>query len=251
MGLMHVSPGAQEPDLNKPSPDFLPLRLWDLFLHPTRLMDHVGRWPKWWHAGLLILLINGLATTWVGPIVLEEYRSSSASSALDSLVSREQVEASLEKAMDSGERNKIGSILSTGLNSWAVTIIFGLVLGFFVKMAGGKGSFPQALGIVHWAALIPYGLGTLIKLPLVLYTGEYASITLSPAAFFPAEAVGSFFFVMLANFAEVTIWWGLLVVVLGFQRVFDLERGPAFLSVILPWALATGVMAGFRLVFGF
>ncbi len=236
---------------HRDAPDFLPLRLWDLFMHPIRLMGNVGRLPKWWHAGLLILLINGVATTWVGPVVLEEYRTSSRSSQLDSLVSREQVEASLEKAMDSGERNKIGSILSTGLNSWAVTIVFSLVLGFFVKMAGGKGSFPQALGIVHWAALIPYGLGTLIKLPLVLSTGEYARITLSPAAFLPTEAVGNFFFVMLANFAEVTIWWGLLVVVVGFEKVFGLDRGPAFLSVVLPWALATGVMAGFRLVFGF
>lgn len=240
----------REPDFQE-GPDFLPLRLWDLLIHPVRLMDHVGRWPRWWQAGILILLINGVATTWVGPIVLEEYRAASGSSPFDSLVSRAEVEASLEKAMDSGERNKIGSIFSTGLNSWAVTIIFGLVLGFFVKMAGGKGSFPQALGIVHWAALIPYGLGTLIKLPLVLSTGEYARITLSPAAFLPADATGSFFFVMLANFAEVTIWWGLLLVVVGFERVFKLGRGPAFISVILPWALATGVMAGFRLVFGF
>jgi len=242
---------VQEPELNTPEPDFLPLRLWDLFRHPGRLMGNVGRLPRWWHAGILLLLINGVATTWVGPVMLKEYRSVPTSSRFDSLVSRDQVEATLEKAMVSGEQNKLGSIISTGLNSWAVTIVFGLVLGFFAKMAGGQGSFPQALGIVHWAALIPYGLGTLIKLPLILNTGEYCRITLSPAAFLPADSVGSFFFVMLAYFAEVTIWWGLLVVVVGFEKVFGLNRGPAFLSVVLPWALVTGVMAGFRLVFGF
>jgi len=227
------------------------MRLWDLFQNPRRLMENVGYYPRWWHAGILILLINGVATTWVGPIMLEEYRTTGSSSRFDSLVSREQVEEGLQKAMDSGEKNKLGSIFSTGLNSWAVTIIFSLMLGFFARMAGGKGSYPQALGIVHWAALIPYGLGTLTKLPLILNTGEYSRITFSAAAFLPAESVGSFFFVMLADFTDLTFWWGLLIIVLGFEKVFGLQRTPAFLSVVLPWALATGVMAGFRLVFGF
>lgn len=244
-----MSASEQEP--NTLNPDFLPSRLWDLFAHPARLMDNVGRWPKWWHAGLLILLINGVATTWVGPIMLDEYKSSQHSSQLDSLVSRQQVEAGLEKAMVSGNQNKLGSILSTGLNSWAVTIVFSLVLGFFIKMAGGKGSFPQALGIVHWAALIPYGLGTLIKLPIILNTGQYARITLSPGVFMPADKVECFVSIFLSNFAEISIWWGLFVVVIGFEKVFGLDRGPAFLSVVLPWALATGIMTGFQFVFGF
>ena len=242
---------VHESEHKTPESEFLPLRLWDLFLHPVRLMENVGRQPQWWHAGILLLLINGVATTWVGPVMLDEFQSSSSSSRYEFLVSKEQVEASLEKAIVSGDRNKMGSILSTGLNSWAVTLVFGLMLGFFAKMAGGQGSYPQALGIVHWAALIPYGVGTLIKLPLILNTGEYSSITLSPAAFLASSSSGSFLFVMLANFAEVTIWWGLLLVVLGFEKVYGLERGPAFLSVVLPWALVTGVMAGFRLVFGF
>ncbi len=214
-------------------------------------MDQVGRRPKWWLAGIFLLLINGVVMTWVGPIMVEEYKSSTLAPDLSSLISKEQVEASLEKAVASGSRNKLGSIINIGLNSWAVTIVFGLVLGFFVKMAGGQGSFSQALGIVHWAALIPNGLGVLIKLPLVLATGEFARITLSPAAFLPAEATGSFLFVFLSYFAEATVWWGLVVIIIGFERVFGLERGPAALSVILPWALATGIMAGFRLVFGF
>jgi Yip1 domain len=246
-----LNPAENEKETRTTTPDFLPLRLWDLLFHPTRLMDHVGRRPQWWQAGILILLINGVATTWVGPIMVEEYRRNPGSSHISSLVSREQVEASLEKAVDSGNRNKLGSIVSTGLNSWAVTIIFALVLGFFAKMAGGQGSFAQALGVVHWAALIPNGLGVLIKLPIMLNTGEFAGITLSPAAFLPADATGTFLFVFLSYFGEVTIWWGLVLLIIGFERVFGLERGPAILSVVLPWALATGIMAGFRLVFGF
>lgn len=240
-----------EPEIITPEPDFLPLRLWDLFVHPFRLMENVGRLPRWWHSGILLLLINGVAMTWEGPVMLKEYRSAPTSSRFESLVSRDQVEASLEKAMVSSEQNKLGSIFSTGLNSWAVTIVFGLMLGFFIKLSGGQGSYPQALGIVHWAALIPYGLGTLVKLPLVINTGEFARITLSPAAFMPADSVGSFFFVMLAEFADVTIWWGLLVVVVGFEKIFGLDRKSAFLSVVLPWALVTGVMTGFQVVFGF
>ena len=67
-------------------------------------MENVGFYPRWWHAGILILLINGVATTWVGPIMLEEYRTVGNSSRFESLVSREQVEEGLQKAMDSGEK---------------------------------------------------------------------------------------------------------------------------------------------------
>lgn len=232
-------------------PDFLPLRLSDLFVRPSRLMDHVGKLPRWWIAGLLIMLINGVFITWTSPIILEEMRTTATHSRFEHLVSREQIQEQLDKTAASAEKNKLVSVLSNGLQNWALTIVFGLVLGFFIKMAGGQGSYPQALGVVHWAALIPYGLGTLIKLPLILYTGEFARITLSPAIFLSSESTGTFLYHFLADFAEVTQWWGLCVLVIGFERVFGLERGPAIISVVLPWALATGVMVGFRVVFGF
>lgn len=232
-------------------PDFLPLRLLDLFLHPNRLMAHVGLRPAWWPAGLLLLLINGVATTWEGPIIVEEFSHSPGHSRIENLVSREQVQAHLAEAVDSGNQNRLVSIVTTGINSWAVTIVFALVLGFFVKMAGGVGSFGQALGIVHWAALIPYGLGTLIKLPLILSTGQYARITLGPAIWMPAGSTGSFLFTLLSAFSDLTIWWGLWVVVIGFSRVFRLERASTAVSVLFPWALSTLVVVGFSYVFGF
>ncbi len=231
-------------------PDFLPQRLWDLFARPGRLMKNVGRWPRWWMAGLLIVVINGVATTWEGPVLLEEYRGRSHSSALNSLVSEKDFLDKLENSVGSGEGSKFSSVISSGMNSWGGTLVFSLVLGFFAKMAGGKGSFSQALGIVHWAALIPYGLGTLVKLVLVLNTGEFARITLSPAVFLPVESVGSFFFILLDSFADVTILWGLVVVVIGFGKVFKLDRSPASLSVFMPWVLITAVTAGFRLMLG-
>jgi len=231
-------------------PDFIPQRLWDLLASPGRLMKNVGRWPRWWIAGLLIVIINGVATTWEAPILLQEYRSRPHPSALNSLISEEDFQEKLENSVGSKDSNKFASVISSGMNSWGGTLVFSLVLGFFAKMAGGKGSFSQALGIVHWAALIPYGVGTLAKLALILNTGEFGRITLSPAAFLPAESVGSFFFILLDSFADVTILWGLLVVVIGFEKVFKLDRSPASLSVLMPWVLITAVMAGFRLMVG-
>ncbi len=229
--------------------DFIPQRFTDLFLNPSRLMGNVGRWPRWWIAGILILLANGIATTWVGPIMLEEYKNNAHSSQL--LLDDDEMKNRLENAVGANGKNKFVAVLTNGMNSWSSTLLFSLMLVFFCKMAGGKGSLNQGFGIVHWAALLPQVVGTMSKAALSLNTGEFARITLSPATFLPGEMVGGFIFVFLDTFADVTVLWGLMIVVVGFEVVFQLDRTPALLSVLMPWALASGVMVGIRLMFGF
>ena len=99
-------------------PDFLPQRLWDLFANPGRLMGNVGRWPRWWIAGLLIVIINGVATTWEGPILLQEYRSRPHPSTFNSLISEEDFQEKLENSVGSNDSNKFASVISSGMNCW-------------------------------------------------------------------------------------------------------------------------------------
>ncbi len=232
------------------SPDFIPQRFWDLIVNPRGLMENVGRWPKWWIAGLLILILNGVATTWEGPILLKEYREQPGSALMNTMITQEDLLEKLEESVGEGKGNKLSSVISSGMNTWGGTLVFSLFLGFFAKMAGGKGRFSQALGIVHWAALIPYGIGTLVRLALILNTGHYARISLSPAIFLPSESVGTFAFIFLDSFTDLTVIWGLIVVVIGFGKVFKMDYSPAALSVFMPWALITAIMAGFRLMVG-
>ena len=248
MSIEETNIEIEDPGVGEP--DFIPERFWDLFVNPGRLMKNVGYRPQWWIAGLLILIINGVAITWEGPVLLKEYREHPKSSLMNSLITEDDLLEKLEKSVGDSEGNKLSTVISQGMNSWAGTLVFSLILGFFVKMAGGKGSFSQALGVVHWAALIPYGVGTLIKLALVLSTGKYAAISLGPAYFLPDESVGTFFFILLDSFFDFTILWGLIVVVIGFGTVFKLDRTPSALSVFMPWALITAVMTGFRLMIG-
>lgn len=149
------------------------------------------------------------------------------------------------------EGNKISGILGNGLQAWSMCIVFALVLYCFIRLAEGQGTMPQALGIVHWAALMPYGVGTLIRLPIILSTGQYEATTLSLASFLPDEMVGGTLFTFLSYLTDVTHWWGVALLVIGFQRVFGLARRPTILSVVLPWLLAAGSQAAFRALFGF
>jgi len=232
------------------APDFLPLRLVDLLARPVRLMAHVGRWPRWWQAGLLLLILNGVATTWMTPIMVADMHESIASRTLPGGLDGGALLQELEETSEAVEGNKLGAVLGNGLQTWAMTIVLSLVLYFFARLAEGQGRIPQAMGIVHWAALIPYGLGTLIKLPLVMLTGEYARVTFSAAAFLPDHMVGGTLFTFLSFLTEVTHWWGLIVIIIGFEQVFGMRRKSAALSIILPWALATTAMAAFRALFG-
>jgi hypothetical protein len=54
---------------------------------------------------------------------------------------------------------------------------------------------------------------------------------------------------VLMTYGDFFTWWGLVLIVIGFERVFGMGRGPAALSVILPWALLSAIPLGFSLLF--
>jgi hypothetical protein len=132
---------------------------------------------------------------------------------------------------------------------WISVLVFGLVLGFFARMGGGTGTFKQALGVVSWGALIPFVLGVAVRTPLILITSSAYRVTLGLAALVPDPDPTSPLFIVLATFGDFFTWWGLVVIVLGFERVFAMPRRSAAVAVLLPWALLQGGLVGIQMLF--
>ncbi|PIE76034.1 hypothetical protein CSA17_04380, partial [bacterium DOLJORAL78_65_58] len=140
------TPTPQTPPTPEP-PDFLPGRLVDLLIRPTRLMAHVARRPCWWQVGLLLLILNGVATTWVTPIMVAEMREDIASRTLPGGLDGEALLRELDQTSEAVAENKLGAVLGNGLQTWAMTILLSLMLYFFARLAEGQGRIPQAMGI--------------------------------------------------------------------------------------------------------
>ncbi|MFH1844705.1 MAG: YIP1 family protein, partial [bacterium] len=132
---------------------------------------------------------------------------------------------------------------------WFITLIYGLFYLLFGKLAGGQGTFKQVMGVTYWAALIPYILGYLVKLPIVFAKDSVREVSLGLAALAPNADVLSTKFLALTFFGDLFVWWGLIVTIIGFEKVHGMARGQAAVVTILPWALVTGAMFGLNLLF--
>mgnify|MGYP002063690081 CR=1 FL=1 len=116
-------------------------------------------------------------------------------------------------------------------------------------MSGGQVKFKQALGICSWGAVPVFTIASLIKAPLILQTESVYTVSIGLAALARGAEPTSPVYQALATYGDFFTWWGLILVIIGFQRVFGMGRGPAALSVILPWALMSSIPLGFSILF--
>lgn len=224
-------------------------RLGDVFGNPGRLMDHVGENPRWWQPGLLVFLLIAAFSWLTAPVAAPEQLEVMRDSKLMSAMPEDQWQARYEEALNISPTARTMQSIGAGFMVWIMIMVFGLALGFFARMSGGLGTMKQALGIVSWGAVIPFGLGSLVKAPLVLITESVFRVNIGLAALLPDPDPGSLLFQVLMTYGDFFTWWGLVLLVVGFGRVYTMKRGPATLSVLLPWALLSLIPMGISLLF--
>ena len=224
-------------------------RLSDLVARPGRLMDRVGIAPRWWHAGLLICVLIGVFAWLTSPISGPEQLEMMRDSKIMSMMPEDQWQQQYEDALHPAPAKRIMTAVGAGFTAWVMVLLFGFILGFFARMGGGKGTFKQALGVVSWAALIPFGIGSLVKVPLVLATESVYRVNFGLAALAPGLEPSAKLYQVLMTYGDFFTWWGLIVLVIGFQRVFAMGRAAAATAVLLPWILCSAVPLGLTLLF--
>ena len=242
--------GPEERDPFTPAEtDGFIVRLTDLFRSPGRLMENVGRAPRWWAPGLLIFVVM-IGFTWlVTPISAPEQLELMRDSRLMQMMPEEEFQRQYEEALDIPPTTRLLQSLGAGFTTWILVIVFGFVLGFFARMSGGKVQFKQALGIIGWAAIPVFVVASLVKLPLIMQTESVYQVSIGLAALVRGGDPTAPLYQVLMTYGDFFTWWGLVLIIIGFERVFGMGRGPAALSVILPWALLSAIPLGFSLLF--
>ena len=223
-------------------------RLTDLVVKPGRLMTNVGAAPRWWHAGLLIFLLMTAFSWLIMPISGPEQMEMMRDSKIGQLMPEGEWEKAYAESLDPSPVKRIWQSAGAGLSTWVMVLIFSFVLGFFARMSGGLGGMKQALGIVHWASLIPFGLMVVIKAPLILMTESLMQVNIGLAALMPGGDPGSAFYKILVTYGDFSNWWGLAVLIIGFRQVFRMSGASATVSVLLPWALMVASPVGIELL---
>ncbi len=224
-------------------------RIADLFAKPARLMENVSARPAWWQPGLLIFLVMAVFTWIVTPIQGPEQLEVMRDSRLMSMMPEEAWQQQYDEALDPAPLKRALTSLGSGFTGWVMVLVFGFILGFFARMGGGQGTFKQALGVVSWSSLLPFVAGVAIKLPLVMATESVMTVSVGLAALVPGLEPTSAVYQILNAYGDFFTWWGLAVLVIGFQGVFGMSRGAAAVAVLLPWALLTAIPVGLSILF--
>ncbi len=224
-------------------------RLADLIVKPARLMENVGADPRFWQPLLLIFVLTIVASYLTlpisGPEQIEIMQDSKALQMAPAGTWQEMYDNSLDMTPGQLFQQSLGASLFTTL---ILVLPFSFIIGFFVRMSGGKGTMRQALGLGMWAALIPFGVSMLVRLPLILATESTLSGNIGLAALVPNGDMSMPLYQVLMTYGDVFTWWGLIVLVVGYRDVFHLPTRTAAISVILPWIPLSSVWLGVSLL---
>ncbi len=224
-------------------------RLSDLITKPARLMDNVGADPRWWQPMLLIFVLVAAFTYLTMPISAPEQLELMRDSKLMQMMPEDAWQEQYDAAMNLSTGKQIFQGLMGGFTTLILVLLFSLILGFFGRMSGGQGSFKQALGVGSWASIIPFGLASIVKLPLVLVTESVFTVNIGLAALLPDADPSSAIYQVLMTYGDLFTLWGVVVLVIGYRQAFGMDQKAATVSVVLPWILLSAIPLGIGLLF--
>jgi hypothetical protein len=193
-------------------------RFLTIITNPVATMEAVRERPLWWLAAVGIALTVGVFTAATLHITGPEKLDLMQETRFGAMIQEEDLAAMYAKYDDvSFSMRAIEGVQG------AVGVIFGVfiaALAYFVfgKLAGGKATFVQLLGVVFWSGVVSLGLSALVKWPLVVAQGSSMTISLGPAVLVAGRGVMDPLFGILSIF-EVFSLWGVALVAIGFTKI--------------------------------
>ncbi len=239
-GFPQTGQGSISPPAPEPVTDTFGSRLWTIFGAPSKAIEGIRSRPMWVLAGIIVAIVVGLfaATTKQisGPERMDLMK--------DSKIMRMMPAEKFQEAYDKELNPTVGGRISTGVGAaasiWIGLFVGGLIYLLFGKLAGGRGTLKQVMGVVFWTALIGVALGSLVKWPLVFAKKSVMDVNIGLGAIAGGDPL-SWGHQLLAMF-DLFVIWALVIMVLGFEKIHGFTRGKAAVVTVLPWLLMNLVL---------
>jgi len=218
-------------------------RFYAIVAAPGAAMEAVRSQPRWTAAALAIVLMTGLLAALTMHIAGPEQLDMMQDTRLGRLMPAEDLEEAYAQFEDLSAMDRVLNGMQAGFGVLVMVFVLSAVYLLFSRLAGGRGTYPQLLGVLFWANFVSVGLASLVKLPLILAKGSSLTVSLGPALFFagrgPLDPVFQFL-----SFFDVFSLWGLALIVLGLEKIHGFTRGKAAAVGGSAWLLIVLVMYG-------
>jgi hypothetical protein len=230
-----------------PAPPSLAERFWDVFAAPRRAMDAVAVRPAWAIPFVVLMLLMVLYTMANVHILIPEQ----SEMALEHVSGEAAVglEQQIEMFSDPPMWLRVVAGLGAGLTVVVFSILLpGVILHLFLKLSGGRGQVGQTLGVLFWAALIPYGLRTLLGWIVVVASGSGKLAGLTAASLMPNPNPQSLGYVIANLYGDPFMYWMLAVSILGLAIGHKIDLARSAIVTVATFVLLSTIPIGFTLV---
>ncbi|HOX24882.1 MAG TPA: YIP1 family protein [Candidatus Krumholzibacteria bacterium] len=222
-------------------------RFVQVFTAPARAMAAVAARPAWLVPALVIAILMLLYTAVNMHIFMPEQTEAQLEHATGP-----QAEA-LEKQLELYSDPPIWLRIVMGLGAGLGVVLFAIlvpawVLHLFLRLSSGQGAARQTIGVVCWAAIIPYVLRTVLSWVILVGTGSGRSAGLTAASLLPDANPQSVSYTIASLYGDPFMYWMLWVVVLGVSQVHRLPVSRSVIVVAATFALLSVFPIGFTLL---
>ena len=215
---------------------------------PVATMNVVRENPRWAAAALgivvLVAVYSGATMHITGPEQVEMMQDTR----FGEMMTPEQIDEQYAQYDEITLVKRTLTGLAGGFGTLVMMFIVTLVYVLFGKVGGGAGSFKQTLGVIMWANFVGMGLGSIVKLPIVLAKGTSLDVALGPAILVVDRGITDPLFQFLSMFDLFTLWTVVLMV-LGFESIHGFARNKAATVVVGAWLLMSLTMFGLGRLF--
>ncbi|MBU0741946.1 YIP1 family protein [bacterium] len=223
-------------------------RFWTIIFNPSAAMAAVREKPRVLVAALAVILMMGFFTAATLHIAGPEQVDVMRDTRIGRMMPPEDIDKMYDDYLNLTTVDRVKQALPSGFGGAATVFVLGLVFLLFGKLAGGQGTFGQVMGVVFWSNVVSLGYASLIKWPLVLAKGSMMQVSLGPAVLVSGRGVLDPLFGLLSMFDVFTIW-GVVLIVIGFEKVHGFARNKAVVAVVATWLLVSLVMFGIGRLF--
>lgn len=219
-----------------------------IITNPSATMEAVRENPRILVAVLGIIVLVGLFSGATVHIVGPEQVDVMRDTRIGRMMEPDQIDQMYDRYLNTTLKDRIVSGIQGGFGAAVAIFIAGLVYFLFGKLAGGPGTFKQVMGAVMWSGVISMGLGALVKWPLAVAKQSVMGVNLGPAVLVADRGVLDPLYGLL-SFFDVFALWGVVVLVIGFEKVHGFARNKAATVVVATWLLLSLIMFGIGRLF--
>jgi len=223
-------------------------RFWTIVVNPSMAMEAVRERPRVLVAALAIIVMMGLFTAATMHIAGPEQVDVMRDTRFGRLMEAEDIDRMYDDYLNLTTVDRLKQAIPSGFGAAAMVFVMGLVFMLFGKLAGGRATFGQVQGVIFWANVVGLGYGALVKWPLALAKESVMGVSLGPAVLVSDRGYLDPLYQFLSMFDIFTVW-GVVLVVIGFEKIHGFARPKAATVVVATWLLVSLIMFGIGRLF--